>query len=136
MITEDFVSFKVAKLLEERGFDEECQMAWCYAPNKMNSEYLLRHLDCKNSTLKEYNSSDTDYAIAAPTLQMTSKWLRVVHKIDLCVLPCHYDYCLHGYECKIYKNKELICSLIEFKAPEEAMNAALLLVLNKDNNII
>ena len=28
MITEDYVSFEVAKLLKEKGFDEECNMAY------------------------------------------------------------------------------------------------------------
>lgn len=46
MITEDYVSFEVAKLLKEKGFDEECQ--------------------------KYYG----DYKYPCPTLQMATKWLR------------------------------------------------------------
>lgn len=46
MITEDYVSFETAKLLKEKGFDEECQ--------------------------KYYG----DYKYPCPTLQMAMKWLR------------------------------------------------------------
>ena len=53
MITEDYVSFEVAKLLKEKGFDEECQ--------------------------KYYG----DYKYPCPTLQMAMKWLREVHGIDI-----------------------------------------------------
>lgn len=118
IITEDYVSFEIAKLLKGNGFDDFTCHSYFY----------------KNGDIEEETRYEGDFG--RPTLQMAAKWLRVVHKIDLCVFPCYYDYCLYGYECKIYKNKELLCSLGRFKAYEEAMDAALLLVLNKDNNII
>lgn len=55
MITEDYVSFETAKLLKEKGFDEECQ--------------------------KYYG----DYKYPCPTLQMAMKWLREVHNIIITV---------------------------------------------------
>ena len=56
MITEDYVSFEVAKLLKEKGFDsDECEV----------------HYD-------SYNHQE--YEI---TLQMAMKWLREVHKIHI-----------------------------------------------------
>ena len=51
MMTEDYVSFETAKLLKEKGFDEECQ--------------------------KYYG----DYKYPCPTLQMAMKWLREEHKL-------------------------------------------------------
>ena len=116
MIEEDYVSFEVAKGLKEKGFNEYCEKSYS--------------LDGK------LYSNFPDDCILAPTLQMAAKWLRVVHKIDLCVFPCYYDYCLYGYDCKIYKNKELLCSLARFKTYEEAMNEALLLVLDRNSKII
>lgn len=116
MITEDYVSFEVAKLLKEKDFNEHCEKSYSI-DGKLYSNF-------------------PDDCILAPTFQMAAKWLRIVYGIDLCVFPCYYDYCLYGYECKIYKNKEVLCSLGRFKTHEEAMDAGLLLVLNKDNKII
>lgn len=55
MITEDYVSFETAKLLKEKGFDEECQQYY------------------------------GDYKYPCPTLQMAMKWLREVHNIDVVI---------------------------------------------------
>lgn len=57
MIEEDYVSFETAKLLKEKGFDEECQ--------------------------KYYG----DYKYPCPTLQMAVKWLREVHHWHIFVIP-------------------------------------------------
>ena len=53
MITEDYVSFEIAKLLKEKGFNE-----------KVISFYPLGD-------------------IQRPTLQMAMKWLREVYNIDI-----------------------------------------------------
>ena len=58
IITEDYVSFETAKLLKEKGFDENC----------------LTGYDV-NGHIISYSSK----TIAAPTLQMAMKWLREVH---------------------------------------------------------
>lgn len=64
MITEDYVSFEIAKLLKEKGFDER--------------------------VLTFYPPGD----IPRPTLQMAMKWLREVHDIDVSVVPLrsHKEY--------------------------------------------
>lgn len=64
MITETYVSFEVAKLLKEKGFDEEC-----YTFYECNSEdfYHNERIPCCNSHSDEY---------AAPTQQRAMKWLR------------------------------------------------------------
>ena len=56
-ITEDYVSFEVAKLLKEKGFDEECQQYY------------------------------GDYKYPCPTLQMAMKWLRKTHNIVMYIIP-------------------------------------------------
>lgn len=68
MIQEDYVSFEIAKLLKEKGF---------------NNGF------CKDSPRYYYNmdgqfsgpSWDTEYT--APTLQMAMKWLRVNYNIHI-----------------------------------------------------
>lgn len=56
-ITEDYVSFEVANLLKEKGFDEECQQYY------------------------------GDYKYPCPTLQMAMKWLRKTHNIVMYITP-------------------------------------------------
>ena len=74
MITEDYVSFEVAKLLKEKGFDENtnCQ----YPVNGIHS-----------GEVGEYNITDRsrnpENYIPAPTLQMAMKWLRKVHHLEI-----------------------------------------------------
>lgn len=67
MITEDYVSFELAKLLKEKGFDESCDR---YAANKRiydNYEWTSCNI--------------TGHDIGIPTLYMALKWLRDVHHI-------------------------------------------------------
>ncbi len=71
MINEDYISFEVAKLLKEKGFDEPCLNRYC-----TDGRFSTSILHYKNSEINKdsYN---------APTLQMAMKWLREVHKISI-----------------------------------------------------
>ena len=66
MITEDYVSFEVAKLMKEKGFNENTD-------KQFNSDKIVG----------DYNITDrsryTERYLDAPTLQMSMKWLREVH---------------------------------------------------------
>ena len=73
MITEDYVSFETAKLLKEKGFDEECS---CFYNN---IDYGTPGLEV-DGQLYYKNSALDDEEDAAPTLQMAMKWLREVHR--------------------------------------------------------
>ena len=66
MITEDYVSFEIAKLLKEKGFDEPT--LWFYVGD--GTKYLA------HKTLNE------DW-YRRPTPQMAMKWLREVHNIHI-----------------------------------------------------
>ena len=57
MITEDYVSDEIFKLLKEKGFDDSC------------CRFVIE--------------SDETYYRGAPTLQMAMKWLREAHNIDI-----------------------------------------------------
>ena len=81
MITEDYVSFETAKLLKEKGFDGLCTAYYdCFTTDNFHCGYEPT----------DFNSIDTKIRdiVAAPTLQMTMKWLREVHK--LAVFPTTY----------------------------------------------
>ena len=72
MITEDYVSFEVAKLLKEKGF-EECP--------------LFRYDDCGHLWVQGGYNKTIKWHFPAPTLQMAMKWLREVHNINIDIVP-------------------------------------------------
>ena len=69
MITEDYVSFETAKLLNEKGMNKSC----------------FKHYVQKN------NNDGTSEAVTVCTLQMAMKWLREVHKIIPIILTGEYS---------------------------------------------
>ena len=80
MITEDYVSFETAKLLKEKGFDDEFTNAFY---DKTGDLYFIDLL----SDFSQHPDNDTD--IAASTLYVAMKWLREVHKLEV---RSTYDY--------------------------------------------
>ena len=66
MIEEDYVSFETAKLLKEKGFDEECI-------------YVYRH----DGSEDIWDADKEDIACQKPTLQMAMKWLRKKYNIHI-----------------------------------------------------
>ena len=91
MITEDYVSFKVAKLLKEKGFD------W-NTDKQFNSDKIVG----------DYNITDRsrypERYLDAPTLQMAMKWLREVHNVFIDISSrfsknADSDVCF-SYSCK------------------------------------
>lgn len=81
MITEDYVSFEVAKLLKEKGFNEP---TFTYYNN--NGELMNSCHFCGNYTLGCFNVvKDEKVNCAAPTHQMVMKWLREVHRIIIII---------------------------------------------------
>ena len=72
MITEDYVSFEIAKLLEEKGFDEKI------------SSYYEDNTLCLGEWF-EWNRSPFG-EIAAPSHAMAMKWLRAHRHHEVCEL--------------------------------------------------
>ena len=101
MITEDYVSFEVAKLLKEKGFKEWCRC--CYGVAVLhNGEDISFDEECElkdegKGNEIEYVEGGTFYYFycdngdedtnvwAAPTLQMAMKWLREEHNIFIAI---------------------------------------------------
>ena len=72
MITEDYCSFEVAKLLKEKGFDAECRAAYTNYGKLFTTQiqqYITNAL-CSKGYL---------WDCTAPTLQMAMQWLRKVY---------------------------------------------------------
>ena len=130
MITEDYVSFEIAKLLREKGFKEE----YCYEYYDRN--YELKH--CKNIINNAVidDGFPSEALSVAPTHQMALKWLREVHNIYIDIETCYiyYNnkenfevtglaYCIHTEEDPCYEDTD------NFDTYEEAVEAACLYVL-------
>ena len=79
ILCEDYVSFEIAKLLKEKGFNERC----------LKQYYINGNLSDVTIEAK-YNTIDSQ--VSAPTLQMAMKWLREVHNIFIVIEPHMYDY--------------------------------------------
>lgn len=69
MITEDYVSFETAKLLKEKGFNED---SWF-------------HYDADGDIVTRGYRLNKPEDIPAWTLQMAMKWLRKVHNLHIMV---------------------------------------------------
>ena len=90
MITEDYVSFEIAKLLKEKGFDHICLMWYIDSPNTI-SEKTGKPIPPYFTSLTDedgnyyYNTERETFEYSAPTLQMTMKWLREKYNIYIAV---------------------------------------------------
>jgi hypothetical protein len=122
MIKEDYVSFEVAKLLKEKGFDElsivfydkdGTQLIECYDDEPLRNSEILGY--------------------ARVTQSLALKWLREVHKfdIDVCI---EYKNSKKVYYYSILKKtviRDIDClhSETNFSSYEQAVEASLLYVL-------
>lgn len=80
MITEDRVSFETAKLLKEKGFNENTSVNYFVGDDKPRG--------CVVGEMIYHKRLEEDtHLIACPTLQMAMKWLREVHKLE--IYPYH-----------------------------------------------
>ena len=70
MITEDYVSFEVAKLLKEKGFNTPLCCIY-----DIDGLFVDDHAEFSNST------DAPGFECVAPTLQMAMKWLREVYNL-------------------------------------------------------
>lgn len=120
MINEDYVSFETAKLLKDKGFNENCSRS--YVKDKLTVSQGFN-----NSYYKTMYSDEYYRPISAPTLQMAMKWLREVHHIPIEIL-WHYDsnsdieewYFVHHVELKILPN-----NIEYYETYEEACEASI-----------
>lgn len=93
MIQEDYVSFEVAKLLKEKGFDEKCSR-W-YVANEPQEGLVVGGF------------GENQFYINAPTQSMAMKWLREVQNIFIEINTSidlngkyHFSYTILDKECK------------------------------------
>jgi len=93
-ITENYVSFEVAKLLKEKRFEEHCKS--------------LYRENGRVETVGNYNNIDDDKYISfsRPTQALVIKWLRIKHNIHVSIFPSfaedNLSYLPVGYYSSIY----------------------------------
>lgn len=128
MNKEQYVSFKVAKLLKEKGFDWEVRSLYG------NYQQDLGFSSWSNN----YNAYDDLYS--APTQQMACSWFRKEHKIHITTEPLEmFKQERIVYEPIIYLLNDFDDFELEYKTVhlkecdtnEDAVEAALTYVLNK-----
>lgn len=122
-IQEDYVSFEVAKLLKEKGFDVPCN---CYGTyNGVNLTYRL----CITDKYTNWNKHTDEFIISCPTLQIVMKWFRKKYNLCIVSLPVVTDDngeagCLWNYmiskKLEISHNSENL-----YESPETALNDAI-----------
>lgn len=117
MIKEAFVSFEVAKLLKEKGFDEPC----CGRYSIRSKEF---HLDCT----KMCNNGGL-FECAAPTHQMAMAYLREKYGIFIAINDDDLDFNWQCYDLinrgSTLDPKILSKSYGGFKHYEDAVEASL-----------
>lgn len=87
MITENYVSFEVAKLLKEKGFNEGCSNTY----------------NIYNGFMSYSNYNIKSFDIWCPTLQMTMKWLRELFNIHISLTPTFTEDAPYWYNASIYQ---------------------------------
>jgi len=74
MIEERYVSFEIAKLLKEKGFNEPCRLFY-----KDPQAWLFEFINAP----KAYKDNPNNPCFLAPTPYMVMDWLRQVHGIHI-----------------------------------------------------
>lgn len=108
MITEDYVGFEIAKILKEKGFEQESDYATSWYANQYyknscigewfeGEHQIINNIDDKCNI--SYLAEDGIF-IPAPTLQMAMKWLREEHNIAIVITPSMF---WGRYNVSIYK---------------------------------
>ena len=85
----DFVSFKTAKKLEEKGFKEGCLLHYTstggFYSNEIDTYDRPNQFLDYSDFLKCFNVGNSIGLIDAPTISQALKWLRERKKIHICI---------------------------------------------------
>lgn len=117
MIKDDYVSFETAKLLKEKGFDDNCFYVWVNADNQTPSllataNFVEGEIATNRETLDAvtqyhmitYESNNKIESFLCPTLQMVMRWLRDTHNIVIVInfITEHYRADINAFSWVIY----------------------------------
>lgn len=96
MITEDYVSFEVAKLLKDKGFNDKCIYYYIQTKEmfKIDTRYHTALTTQELLDLQIIGEKEDRYA--APTQAIAMRWLREIHNLSVEVYrtACGYIGCI------------------------------------------
>lgn len=122
-ITEDYVSFETAKLLKEKGFENNNGMLLGKSGRHYNKYETFPSKDMAIEA-----SIDCEDKCPLVTLQMAMKWLRKVHNLHIAVIVA-YNHLPRRYEAHIMKLEDIddfiLHQRVDFASYEEACEAAI-----------
>jgi len=133
MIKEYFVSFEAAKLLKDKGFNEETSYVYSDSGELLRlTEFGVRDLtnvDCNGYSMWQFQMDYVLSIISAPSLQRTTEWLRVNHNLVCSVKPyVTTEGFFYAYKVYFLDNERLGCFIkdkrAQFASPAEATRAA------------
>ena len=100
-VTEDYVSFEVAKLLKDKGFPQEYDIyhSMVYNEEDYENEYEVQRMvletkPVKAGTLSSYPVGVPEPKCYCPTHQMAMKWLREEKRTSIII---EFDVTKRGY---------------------------------------
>lgn len=128
-ITEDYISFEIAKLLKEKGFDAKCDNCYAYFADDDIRFLNLNYPKSAQSLIKDR------YPCVTP--QLVLKWLRLCYDIIIDVSPnlTLDDVCKGGFMAEVYQyghrvpDGEFGCNIGDDYTYEQVVEAALSYVL-------
>ena len=118
---ESYVSFEVAKLLKEAGFDWECRKIYYNYPENTDNWSL------EDNYMNNHHILHVDFALLSPTLDVAQGWLRKIKNVVLLVDFNNDEDCEENerYGVTIYTGKERIIELATYPTYEEAQEAGI-----------
>ncbi len=136
---ENIVSFQVAKLAKEKGFEIETLYFYTKPNSKMfGLDEQGRSYSIKNISKKLYKCGE-DAALSiknvylAPTQALLQKWLREVHNIHIDI-PYMDEVLKYGYKITTILNNTESEEVFKFNTYEEALEIGLFEALNLIKN--
>lgn len=88
---EDYVSFKIAKLLKRKGFDWTCSVV--YDLERPKSCEINKYY----TNFGDSNHNKWSDLVSAPTIQRAMKWLREIHHIHTDIIIEGNSSCIKYY---------------------------------------
>lgn len=127
MITEDYVSFEISKLLKEKGFDEQCMYMYDSKHTLYSTFEQCRQITRNNSDWIHYVGKLNIVPIAVPTIQMAMKWLRYEKNIHIKVhCSGHRNYLVYAQSLvTAFPDFCIESATCSFNTYEEAVEAAI-----------
>ena len=132
-IEEDYVSFEIAKLLKEKGFDCETNDKYTLMyPNGIQVGMEFHSKDFDNELVRTF------VKVKMPTQSLAIKWIKENFKIYVDIIFKSEDFALFGETTEIFwdywifyplSKHEEVSGTEFYDSPEKATDAALLYIL-------